>query len=141
MLKELARLIRKFEGCKLVAYLCPAGVWTIGWGATGKDVVKGLRWTQPQADARMRTDADTYMLAAAAISPILWFNEDIHSAVADFCYNLGTTRYKGSTLRKKIDKADWAGARAELAKWVFGGGRKLPGLVLRRHEESLLLPN
>jgi lysozyme len=62
-----------------------------------------------------------------------------HSAIADFCFNLGTTRYKASTLKRRVDAGDWPGAAEELAKWVWGGGQKLPGLVARRAAESLLL--
>ena len=61
------------------------------------------------------------------------------SAIADFCYNLGTTRYKSSTLRRKVRDSDWLDAADELQKWVWGGGRKLPGLVLRRQAEAALL--
>lgn len=136
----LLSLIRKFEGCRLVAYLCPAGVWTVGWGSTGADVKPGTRWAQAQADARLESDAETYAMAAGRLSPILWLEgEDKHAAIADFCYNLGTTRYKSSTLKRRIDVGDWEGAAEELQKWIWGGGRKLPGLVARRAAEAALL--
>lgn len=139
MLDKLLTLIRRFEGCKLKAYLCPAGIWTIGWGATGPGIHKGVVWTQAQADARLLADASRFAREAAAISPILWFNENAHAVVADFCYNLGSARYKASTLRKRVEAADWKGAERELGKWVWGGGQKLPGLVLRRKTEGELL--
>lgn len=60
-------------------------------------------------------------------------------AIADFAYNLGLGRLKASTLRRKINDEDWEGAKAELAKWVRGGGRVLPGLVLRRAAEAAIL--
>ena len=136
---RLLELIRRFEGCKLKAYLCPAGVWTCGWGATGPDVTKGTSWTQEQADARLNKDAATFMVAACAQSPVLWFDENKRAAITDFCFNLGMTRYKASTLRRKVNAGDWEGAQEELQKWVWGGGRKLPGLVLRRQAEARLL--
>ncbi len=138
-MKWLLALIRKFEGCKLLAYLCPAGVWTIGWGATGPDVKKGLRWTQEQADTRLNKDAVVYWLGAVKLSPILGSSETKHAAIADFCYNLGLGRYKASTLKKRIDEGEWEEAAEELGKWVFGGGRRLPGLVLRREAERIVL--
>lgn len=135
----LLGLIRRFEGCRLVAYLCPAGVWTCGWGATGKDVVKGTVWTQQKADQRLASDATTFLLAASNQSPVLWFDEDKQAAIADFCFNLGMSRYKASTLKRRVDAGDWEGAQEEIVKWVWGGGRKLPGLVLRRQADALLL--
>ena len=132
-------LIRRFEGCKLRAYICPAGVWTIGWGATGQGVRAGTQWTQQQADDRLDSDAEAYAKAAGNLSTVLWFDPDKHAAIADFCYNLGSTRYKSSTLKRRIDAGDWQGAAEELQKWVWGGGRKLPGLVARRSAEAELL--
>jgi lysozyme len=135
----LLDLIRRFEGCRLTAYLCPAGVWTVGWGATGPDIQQGTAWTREQADARLIEDAERYYRAAGAISPALWTEPARHVAIADFCYNLGTTRYRASTLRRRVDTGDWPGAAEEISKWVWAAGRKLPGLVLRRAAEAALL--
>ncbi|MBM9614727.1 lysozyme [Desulfobulbus rhabdoformis] len=66
-------------------------------------------------------------------------NDQNIGAIADFAYNLGATRLAGSTLRRKINAGDFEGARAELKKWVCGGGRILPGLVLRREAEAAAL--
>lgn len=130
-------LCRWFEGCRLIAYLCPARVWTCGWGATGKDVTSTTRWTQSQADARLEADAWAHFREAARISPVLWLVPDpVAAAIGDFVFNLGPAAYRGSTLRKRVDAQDWHGAAHELGKWVFGGGRKLTGLVLRRHKEA-----
>ena len=132
----LHHLIRFFEGCKLEAYLCPAGVWTVGWGATGPGIAKDTKWTQEQADTRMERDAMEFYLAAVKASPVLALHPDIAQAIADFCFNLGMGRYRASTLKKRIDAQDWDGACDEIVKWVYGGGRKLPGLVLRRRAEA-----
>lgn len=139
-MNALINLIKFFEGCKLVAYLCPAAVWTCGWGSTGPDVKKGTTWTQSQADARMDSDAKAYFMAAGKLSPSLFtVGADKHCAIADFCYNLGATRYKASTLKRRVDAGDWTGAIVELKKWVKGGGRTLPGLVARREAEASLI--
>jgi len=135
----LLTLIRRFEGCKLLAYLCPAGVWTIGWGATGPGIKKHLAWTQEQADDRLDDDALRYWLATLKASPVLSQHPEIAQAIADFVYNLGATRYRASTLKKRVDAEDWDGACEEIVKWVFGGGRKLPGLVLRRQAEAAII--
>jgi lysozyme len=135
---ELIALIKRFEGCRLTPYLCPAGVWTCGWGATGPDVIPGKAWSQEYADERLERDALRFYREAKALCPNLAGNALI--AAADFAYNLGTSRLKSSTLRKKLIAEDWDGARRELMKWVYGGGKKLPGLVKRRAAEAALLP-
>ena len=133
------RLIKGFESFRGKAYLCPAGVWTIGWGSTGPGIVKGVVWTQAQCDARLEQDALVYASGAANLSPVLYFDDAKLCAIADFCYNLGVSRYKISTLRKRVNEGDWAGAVSELLKWTRGGGRVLPGLVARRKAEIELL--
>lgn len=134
---ELYRLIRQFEGCRLRAYLCPAGVWTIGWGATGAGIGPGTEWTQEQADKRLESDALAFARGALALCPLLSGNA--HAAIADFAFNLGLGRLRASTLRRRLNVSDMDGASVELKKWVRGGGRVLPGLVARRAAEAALL--
>ena len=136
---ELLQLIRTFEGCRLRAYQCPAGVWTIGWGSTGPDVQKGVTWDQTQADARLQYDAGKCVRAALKLSPILASKPKQLAAIADFIYNLGAGRYRTSRLRKRVESQDIAGAVVEINRWVMGGGKKLPGLVKRRAAEARLL--
>lgn len=137
-LAELYRLIRRFEGCRLTPYICPAGVWTCGWGSTGADVFPGRVWTQEYADRRMEMDALKFARGALLACPVL--SGDALSAVSDFAYNLGLGALRGSTLRKRINAGDYEAAKVELAKWVRGGGKVLPGLVIRRQAEAALLP-
>lgn len=136
-LETLYKLIRRFEGCRLMPYWCPAGVLTCGWGSTGADVFPGRPWTQEYADKRMELDALKFARGTLALCPNI--GPDALQAVADFAYNLGLGRLKGSTLRKRLNEGDSEAARAELMKWVRGGGRVLPGLVLRRSAEAALL--
>lgn len=143
-LSQLYALIRQFEGLRLRPYLCPAGVATIGYGTTsypdGHAVQLGDAAVTPeQADELMAHDAEICATAALKLSPILAHDSDRLCAIADFIYNLGTTRYKASTLRRCVNQADWDGAREQLAKWVWGGGRKLSGLVARRAAEAALI--
>ena len=133
----LYELIRRFEGCRLRAYRCPAGVWTCGFGSTGPDIGPDTVWTLQQATDRMRQDAQLFAAGALRLCPALADNR--LAAIADFAYNLGLTRLKASTLRRRILARDWPGAAAELKKWTRGGGRVLPGLVARRAAEAALL--
>jgi len=136
-LDTLYALIRRFEGCRLMSYLCPAGVWTCGWGSTGPDVFPGRAWTQEYADQRLEHDALKFARGTHAACPLL--TGDRLSAISDFAYNLGLGALRGSTLRRRVNDERWEEAAAELRKWVNGGGRKLPGLVLRREAEVALL--
>lgn len=136
-LYRLYILIKKFEGCRLMPYYCPAGVLTCGWGSTGHDVFPGRPWTQEYADARLEMDAARFSKATLLLCPTL--ADDSLAAIADFAYNLGIGRLKASTLRRKLNDGDIEGAKQELGKWVRGGGRVLPGLVARRAAEAALL--
>lgn len=133
----LLPLIRKFEGLRLRAYFCPAGVLTCGYGSTGPDIKKDTVWTEDQAETRMFLDAGRFAVAASKLCPSQ--HDDNLAALADFAYNLGATRLAGSTLRRKINAGDIEGSRDELRKWVRGGGKVLPGLVIRREAEAALL--
>lgn len=140
MIDDLAALyvlIRRFEGCRLMPYYCPAGVLTCGWGSTGPDVFPGKAWTQEYADRRMLLDAQKFARGTLALCPGLIGGR--LCALADFAYNLGLGRLKSSTLLRKAKAGDWNGVPAEFRKWVNGGGRKLPGLVARREAEIALL--
>lgn len=136
-LAELYRLIRRFEGCKLTPYICPAGVWTCGFGSTGFDVFPGKPWTQEYADRRLELDALKFARGTLLACPRL--AGAALCAVSDFSYNIGLGALRGSTLRRKVNADDMRGAKAELARWVRGGGKILPGLVIRRAAEAALL--
>lgn len=136
-LAALYALIRRFEGCKLMPYLCPAGVWTCGWGSTGRDVVPGQAWTQAYADQRLQADAERFARETRRACPFLV--GDQLAAIADFAYNLGTGRLRASTLRQRLNAGDTPGAARELGKWIRGGGKVLRGLVIRRAAEAQLL--
>lgn len=143
MIERLAAfyaLARRFEGCHLVPYYCPAGVLTCGWGSTGPDVFPGKAWTQEYADRRLEQDGLKFAVGTLAACPVL-ANESNNrlSAITDFAYNLGLGRLRGSTLRKRVNEKRWASACVELRKWIYGGGKRLNGLVARREAEAVLL--
>lgn len=136
-LATLYALIRRFERCRLIPYICPAGVWTCGWGSTGPDVFPGRPWTQEYADRRL--DIDAHRFARETMAACQGLDGERLCAIADFAYNCGTAALRGSTLRRRLLAEDWDSARHELRRWVRGGGRVLPGLVLRREVEAALL--
>lgn len=135
--EKAVRLAKLFEGLYLVAYRDPVGVWTVGWGHTG-GVVAGQTITLAQAEGLLNDDMWDAMVSAIQCCPILLLHFDRLAAISDWTFNLGETRLKASTLRRKINARDWEAAKVEIQKWVFAKGRKLPGLVLRRRAEALL---
>lgn len=136
-------MARRYEGLKLQSYLCPAGVWTIGVGATGRDIGPGLVWTLEQAIERLERDCVRSVGMAYKHCPILYGEPDERAwAVGDFVFNLGPGRLIASTMRLRINEGNWTAAAEEAKRWVWGGGKKLPGLIRRRAEMAdLLLQN
>ena len=129
-------LVKFYEGLRLQAYLCPAGIPTIGYGHT-KNVKLGMTCTQQQADEWLENDfflAKTDVKAVVKV-PLTWNQLD---ALASFVFNLGVRKLIQSTLLKKLNTGDYTGAAQEFDKWVYGGGVKLPGLIKRRAAERKL---
>lgn len=129
-------LIRRFEGLRLRPYLCPAMVPTIGYGATTYADGRSVQLTDApiSADAAERlldvTLRRVYMPATVRLCPTAnTFGRT--AALCDFAFNLGPTRLKSSTLRKRVLANDWVGAETELRRWNRAGGKVLRGLVLR----------
>lgn len=130
-------LVEKFEGCRLTAYLCPAKVWTIGYGHTGPEVVQGLVWTQQQADDALTADL-THAAVAVSDYVTVALNDNQFSALASFVFNLGAGSLHGSTLLKKLNAGDYDGAANAFLKWDFVDGQASPGLARRRFAEREL---
>jgi lysozyme len=137
-------LVKDSESCKLEAYLCPAGVWTIGWGHT-RGVRRGQKITQAEADQLLQGDLDVAAASLASALPMrLPLTQGQVDALTSFVFNLGIGNFKNSTLRKKILAGDMAGAAEEFLRWVKGVDPKtkqlvtLNGLVTRRKRERAL---
>lgn len=133
-------LVKHFEGLYLNAYRCPAGVATIGYGHTD-GVQMGQEITEAQADAFLAADlAD----AAADVDRYVRvpISDDQRGALSSFVFNLGAGSLASSTLLRKLNVGDAAGAAAEFGRWVNatvnGKPTKLPGLVARRAAEAAL---
>ena len=126
--------IQEFEGLRLTAYKCPAGVWTIGFGHT-KGVKMGQTITKAQAESLLRGDLLPCEEYVRGLN--LELTQGQFDALVDFCFNLGTGALGRSTLLQKIrTKADEQIIRDEFAKWVHAGGVRLSGLVKRRDWEA-----
>lgn len=139
-LEILLDLIKEFEGCKLTAYKCPAGVWTIGYGATGTGIKEGTVWTQQQANEALLETALNCLHTAIRLSPTL-IDESIYkqAAIADFIYNIGASNYLKSSLKLRVDQSNWVNAMHEIKKWDKVKGVSLKGLTKRRAKEAELI--
>lgn len=129
------RLIRQFERFSPVTYRCPAGYWTIGYGHLADRGHAPI--TQEEANNLLRLDA---VVAEAAVKKFI--SAPLHQcqfdALASFTFNLGSGALQRSTLRRVINRGEYAAAPAQFLRWVYAGGRKLPGLVRRRMAEATL---
>lgn len=138
-------LIKEFEGCKLTAYKCPAGIWTIGYGHTGLDVYKGLTISAAHAVALLREDIRQFEKDVTSLLKVP-VNQNQFDALVSFAFNLGSDIDKDdiaeglgdSTLLKKVNSMDFAGAALEFPKWNKAGGKVLAGLSRRRAAEQRL---
>ena len=129
-------LIKSFEGCKLTAYKCPAGVWTIGYGHT-KGVKQGMKISQLQADTYLKNDLKTYENYVSKYVKVT-LNQNQFDALVSFTFNCGGGALKSSTLLKKLNNGDYTGAANELLRWNKSNGKELAGLTKRRKTEKAL---
>lgn len=123
-------LIKKFEGCKLSAYVDVAGVLTIGYGHTGKDVVPGLTITQMMADALLVTDLEKFEAKVMKYDPIYHWTQPEFDALVSFAYNIGSI--DALTDNGKRDRQT---IRSSMLMYRKAGGHILPGLEKRRNLE------
>ncbi len=129
-------LIKEFEGLRLEAYLCPADVWTIGYGHT-KTVRKGMKITNAEAEELLKGDiAWVKNCTDSAVKVELSANQV--AAVYSFIYNVGAGAFRSSTLLRKLNQGDHEGAANEFKRWNKGGGKVLAGLTRRRAAEAKL---
>lgn len=140
-------LAKRFEGFHRVPkndpdrahpYICPAGYWTIGYGHLCDPKHSPL--SAAEADVYLAHDLRSALTATLRYCPVLATEpEGRLTAIVDFTFNLGAGRLQTSTLRRRVNQRDWIAAGKELRRWVYGGGRVLPGLVARRDAEASLL--
>jgi lysozyme len=123
--------IQDVEGCKLFAYLDTGGVWTIGVGHTGPEVVKGLTCSMEQALQWLKEDSEEAQEAVRqSVDGLLTQNQ--FNALVSFVFNVGVNAFKKSTMLKLINKGDFDGAAKEFTKWNKDNGKEILGLSKRR---------
>jgi len=135
-------IIRKYEGLRLQAYICPSGLATIGFGATffenGTRVQLGDKISRDRADQLLFFQVKLFAeeVRRTVKSNI---NENQLGALVSFCFNVGGAAFAKSTLAKKVNaNPSDSTIRNEFMRWTRGGGKVLPGLVKRREEEANL---
>lgn len=130
-------LIKRFEGCRLKTYICPAGVFTIGYGHTGADVKSGLKITQEEAETLLKNDLKAFEKGVQRIIK-KELTQNQFDALVSFAYNLGLESLRKSTLAKLINQGKIKEAANQFERWVYANGVKLNGLIRRRKAEKEL---
>lgn len=132
------QLIKKYEGCRLKAYKCPRGVWTIGYGHTNNvrpdDVI-----TQDEANELFKRDVKIFENTINRLVKAK-LNQNQFDALVSFTFNLGygDKGLAGSTLLRLLNTSDYIGAAKQFELWVYSGDKVLEGLAKRRKEEKEL---
>jgi lysozyme len=143
------KLVKHFEGYHVrqpdgscTAYMDVAGVPTIGWGSV-HGVKLGMRWTEQEAESALMSELQTCAMEVQRLVTVP-LNQQQHDALVSFVYNLGTGAFTRSTLLRKLNRGDYAGAEVEFSRWVYAskgaGGPKVKynGLVRRRKAEAAM---
>lgn len=141
-------LAKRFEGFERVPksdplrraypYICPAGYPTIGYGHLCDPQHPPI--TEAEAEAYLVKDLQAALAATLRYCPVLATEPETRlAAIVDFTFNLGAGRLQTSTLRRRINQQEWPNAAAEIARWVYGGGKILQGLTNRRAAEAELV--
>lgn len=125
-------LIKKYEGCVLTAYKCPAGVYTIGYGHT-EGVYPGQKITREEAESFLKKDLKRFEDHVNAYNKKYNFNQNQFDALVSFAYNIGSIdQLTQNGTRSKYQIADM------MLEYIKAGGTVLPGLINRRREERQL---
>ncbi len=149
-------LMHRFEGCKNRPYLCPAHIWTIGYGhvlyqeqirlpMVAKEGMSRKEYPLRQEDNRVWSKAEIEELFSADVAsfergvlrliPGVVGRQGAFDALVSFAFNAGLGNLQRSTIRIKANRGDWEGAAEAFMAWTKGGGKELPGLVKRRKAE------
>lgn len=130
-------LTKKFEGLRLSAYQDQVGVWTVGYGHTGREVHGGMLITEDQADVLLHSDvASAVVCVNRAVTAEI--SQCQFDALVDFVFNLGCGRLLGSTLLRHVNASEFDLAAAQFLLWDHAGGVVVPGLLVRRQAEMAL---
>lgn len=139
---DALNLIKEFEGLRLEAYKCSAGVWTIGYGTTaaagvGVDPKAGMTITEAEADWYLEKAIEKFAskIEGYITAPI---NENQFGAFVSLAYNIGPTAFKKSSALRHFNNGDLDKAASSILLWNKAGGKVLKGLVRRREAERSL---
>ncbi len=133
-------LVKRWEGCELKAYPDPGSggdPWTIGYGHTGPDVTPGVRWTQAQADAALRSDLGRFGATVDALVLVHLEPREM-AALVSLTYNIGPANFKKSTLLRLLNQGAKTLAAREFPRWNRASGKIMRGLTNRRAAERAL---
>lgn len=136
-LNRAVPLIKRFEGCKLKAYVDEAGKVTIGWGSTGPGIVLGVEWGQAEADERLISDSRQVLERITALIKVS-VNPNQLAALIDFSYNLGVHNLARSGLLRLLNLSKYKDAADQFILWNHIGLYVSPGLTERRQVEREL---
>jgi len=129
-------LLKESEGCRLDAYECPGGKWTIGYGHT-HGVKSGQAITQEQAEEFL---VDDLLIACGHVLSLVEvpLTDNQLAALTSFMFNVGFGNFSKSTLLKLLNQGDYDSVPSQLSRWVYSGDKQLPGLASRRKAEAEL---
>ncbi len=130
-------LIQGYEKLRLIAYQDQGGIWTIGWGHTGPEVVEGLVWTREQADAQFLLDT-AHAVKGVDICTNEPMTQNQFDAMVSLAFNIGVTNFHDSRLVKLQNAQQVAAAAEEFGRWIYVKGIRSEGLVERRAAERAL---
>ena len=161
--KAGADLMHRFEGCRNKPYLCPAHIWTIGYGhvlyqeqiklpmvrVEGKDIPMIRKemplkpedsrvWSKEEIEKLFADDVASFERGVLRLVPGVVGRQGAFDALVSISFNFGLGNLQRSTIRMKANRGDWEGAAQAFMAWTKGGGKVLPGLVKRREAEIAL---
>lgn len=129
-------LIKKYEGCRLNAYRCPANVLTIGYGHTN-NVRENQKITQIEAEKLLKEDLIIHSNNVLKLTKVK-LNQNQFDALVSLEFNIGYGNFKNSTLLKLLNQGKYTLASNQFDRWIYSKGKVLQGLVKRRKEEKEL---
>ena len=137
---EGTKLIQAFEDLRLEAYQDVGGIWTIGWGHTGKEVVKGLVISRATADLLFEADVRSAVGSVGLLlaETPLEISQNAFDALVSFVFNIGHGHFVKSTMLRLLKAGDFNGAKGQFKRWVKVGDDVSRGLINRRAAEELL---
>ena len=157
-----ANLMHQYEGYRNNPYLCPAHIWTIGYGhvlyqeqirlpMVRKEGYTGMIrseyplraednrvWSKDETNKLFEDDVANFERGVLRLAPTVLGRQGAFDACVSFAFNAGLGNFQRSTIRMKANRQDWEGAAEAFMQWTKGGGRELPGLVKRRKAEKAL---